>query len=79
MRRNKGGSIEGIMDGGREGGIRNREHLLHFWRVPGGFGGFWEFGKALDGYGWPWPALGGFVRFQFLPDMFKKKFAEIPR
>ena len=37
------------------------------------------FGKALEGYGWPWLALGGFVRFQFLPDMSKKKLAEIPR
>ena len=31
-----------------------------------------EFWKALEGYGWPWLALGGFVRFQFLPDMSKK-------
>ena len=38
-------------------------------KVLVGSGEFW---KALEGYGWPWPALGGFVRFQFLPDMFKK-------
>ena len=45
-------------------------------KVLVGSGEFW---KALEGYGWPWPALGGFVRFQFLPDMSKKKFAEIPQ
>ena len=45
-------------------------------KVLVGSGEFW---KALEGYGWPWPALGGFVRFQFLPDMSKKKLAEIPR
>ena len=45
-------------------------------KVLVGSGEFW---KALEGYGWPWLALGGFVRFQFLPDMSKKKLAEIPR
>ena len=38
-----------------------------------------EFWKALASYRWPRLASGGFVRFQFLPDMSKKKFAEIPR
>ena len=31
-----------------------------------------EFWKVLAGYRWPRLALGGFVRFQFLPDMSKK-------
>ena len=38
-----------------------------------------DFWKVLAGYRWPRLALGGFVRFQFLPDMSKKNFAEIPR
>ena len=81
MGKKEGGSTEGRMDGGREGGIRNWEHLAKlggrgFFKVLVGSGEFW---KALEGYGWPWPALGGFVWFQFLPDMSKKKLAEIPR
>ena len=31
-----------------------------------------EFWKVLAGYRWPRLALGGFVRFQVLPDMCKK-------
>ena len=31
-----------------------------------------EFWKVFAGYRWPRLALGGFVRFQILPDMFKK-------
>ena len=48
MRRNKGGSIEGIMDGGREGGIRNREHFGKIWEVIEGSGGF---RGVLENYG----------------------------
>ena len=31
-----------------------------------------DFWKVLAGYRWPRLASGGFVRFQFLPDMSKK-------
>ena len=40
--KNEGGSTEGRMDGGREGGIRNREHLGKLWKVTGGLGRLWE-------------------------------------
>ena len=64
MGKNEGGSTEGRMDGGREGGIRNWEHLGKLWGVLEGSCGFWG---VLESFGRLRVALAGFGRLCQVP------------